>query len=256
MINGVSDEYVVAVLRPFVRGTRPVVDALRESDPFGLRDRVPDTSDEVERGLKDRILDWATTVHVPGTSAWAGMDAGERTDWWIDRVGRFTSLMAAVPGIGGALARRLPVQDMIGLGGQGLLLCAIAGEHGLRDEGDQIRLLGSVLFAREIPLHEVEPTARTDAEADAAAAELTEELTTSQRSHGRATLPAVARTLWRMGRTLWSLGRELDKRPQGRLWHRALGNIPVVGVLGNYLGERSALRRVARGAQRWMTAPP
>jgi hypothetical protein len=43
-------------------------------------------------------------------------------------------LLAVVPGIGGALARRLPVQDMLGLAGQALLLCAIAGEP----EGHQL----------------------------------------------------------------------------------------------------------------------
>jgi hypothetical protein len=88
MAEAITDRHVVAVLRPIVHGTRPLLDALRESDPFGLRERVRTTSDDVERGLTDRILDWAATVQVPGTAAWAAMDARERSDWWIGRVGR------------------------------------------------------------------------------------------------------------------------------------------------------------------------
>ncbi len=252
MAEAITDRHVVAVLRPIVRGTRPLLDALRESDPFGLRERVPTTSDDVERGLTDRVLDWAATVHVPGTAAWAAMDARERSDWWIGRVGRFTALLAAVPGIGGALARRLPVQDVLGLAGQGLLLCAIAGEHGVRTEAEQVQLLAAVLFGREVPTGVAEGSAQSDPQTDAVAAELTEDLAESQRTHGRATVPALSRTLWRIGRALWGLGQELDKRPQGRRWQRALGNLPVVGVLGNYLGERSALRRVVVEAERWL----
>ena len=252
MAEAVTDRHVVAVLRPIVRSTRPLLDALRESDPFGLRQRVPTTPDDLEHGLTDRILDWAASVHVPGTAAWAAMDARARSDWWVGRVGRFTALLAAVPGIGGALSRRLPVQDVLGLAGQALLLCAVAGEHGVRTEAEQVRLLAAVLFRREVPAAVAEGSARSDPQTDAATAELTEDLAESQRTHGRATVPALARTLWRMGRALWGLGQELDKRPQGRLWQRALGNVPVVGVLGNYLGERSALHRVVREAERWL----
>ena len=126
-------------------------------------------------------------------------------------------------------------------------MCALAGEHGVRDETEQVRILAAVLFRRQVAASAVgsDDAGVDDAAADAAAAELTEDLTTAQRSHGRATLPAIARTVWRMGRSLWGVGSEIGKRPQGRLWQRALGNVPVVGVLGNYLGERSALRRVA-----------
>ncbi|MGI9064773.1 MAG: hypothetical protein ACR2FQ_13340 [Pseudonocardiaceae bacterium] len=243
MAEAITDRQVVAALRPFVRGTRPLLDALREADPFGLRERAPSSSDDVDRTLSDRVLDWAAGVHVPGTAAWAAMDVAARADWWVGRVGRFTALVAAVPGIGGALARRLPVQDVLGLAGQGLLVCALAGEHGVRDETEQVRILAAVLFRRQVAASAV--GAGVDDAAAAAAAELTEDLTTAQHTHGRATLPAIARTVWRMGRSLWSVGSEIGKRPQGRLWQRALGNVPVVGVLGNYLGERSALRRVA-----------
>ena len=47
------------------------------------------------------------------------MDVQERTRWWVRRVGRFTTLVAAVPGFGGALVSRLPVAKTLGAAGQG-----------------------------------------------------------------------------------------------------------------------------------------
>ncbi|HVL83824.1 MAG TPA: hypothetical protein VM367_05970, partial [Pseudonocardia sp.] len=53
----IGDGAIVAVLRPFVRATRPVLDGLRESDPFGLRARTlgADVGDG-DRGRVDRLL--------------------------------------------------------------------------------------------------------------------------------------------------------------------------------------------------------
>ena len=267
--GAVTDEHVVRVLRPFVRGTRPVLDALRESDPFGLRRRMLAAeglglaaADDAERGVlasaRDKVLDWVSAVQVPGTPAWAAMSSEQRTDWWIGRVGRFTALLAAVPGIGGALADRLPVQDALGAAGQGLLLVAIAGEHGVRDEDSQIRLLASVLFDRDVDTVVATALDRgadqgvDQHEVERRSAELTAELAESQRRHGRFTLRAIAGTVWRMGRLLWGLGDELGKRPQGRWYHKLLGMLPLVGMVGDYLGERSALRRAAKAARRWI----
>ena len=66
----ISDRVIVGVLRPFVRATRPVLDALREADPFGLRSRVISTDagapqpapEETDRGVRDRVLDFLATV--------------------------------------------------------------------------------------------------------------------------------------------------------------------------------------------------
>jgi len=263
--SGVTDEHVVTVLRPFVLGTRPVLDALRESDALGLRQRMLDNAaaDDVERGVfagaRSKVLDWVSAVHVPGTPAWAAMDADQRTRWWISRVGRFTALLAAVPGIGGALSDRLPVQDALGAAGQGLLLCAIAGEYGVRDEDDQIRLLAAVLFNRNVDAALAAKVGKQGADrqdAERRGEELTQELAESQRKHGRFTLRAIASTVWRMGRLLWGLGDELGRRPQGRWYHRVLGMLPLVGMAGDYLGERSALHRVAKAGCRWLAQHP
>src|SRR5205823_2033363 len=152
-------------------------------------------------------------------------------------VGRFTVFLAAIPGLGGAITDRLPVQDTLALAGQGLLLCAIAAEHGVTSRGDRVRLLAAVLFQRDIDPALAERAADQAAE-DRQTAELTEELAESSAKHGRITIRAAGRTLWRFGRTLWALGDELDKRPQGRFYHRAIGALPVVGIAGDYFGER------------------
>lgn len=255
MAETITDRHVVQVLRPFVRSTRPLLAALRDADPFGLRERVRDPgAADVERTLKDKVLDRLAAAQLPGTHAWAEMDAHQRSRWWVRRVGRFLALIAAVPGVGGVLADRLPVGDALGAAGQGLVLCAIAGEYGLYRETEQVRLLAAVLFDRDVDpvLVEGSPVEKVDA----ASAELTAELNESQRRHGRVTLRAVAGTVWRLGRVLWSLGDELEKRPRGRLLHRALGKLPALGVLGDYLGERSALRRATYAGLQWISAHP
>lgn len=248
----VPDDDLVRVLRPFVRATRPVLDGLRDADPFGLRARVTPGAGEPtfeERSLSDRILDALASVQVPGTAAWARMDVDARAHWWIYRVGRFTTLIAAIPGLGGALARTLPVSDTVGAAGEGLLLVAIAGEHGVRDEDRLVELLASVIFRRELALGDRALTAEEDAAADARASELTGELT---ESGTRATLKKVGTAVWRLGRALWSVEDELDNRPHGRFYHEWIGMLPVVGVVGKYLGEWSGLKRAARLGRTWL----
>jgi hypothetical protein len=245
--EAIPDGAIVAILRPFVRATRPVLDGLRESDPFGLRSRA--TSDgggsAEERGLRDKVLDALAAVEVPGTAAWAAMDVPARTRWWVRRVGRFTTLIAAVPGLGGALANRLPVSKAVGAAGQGLLLVAIAGEHGVRDEDELVNLLGAVLFRRELAVSAA--TGTENAAADARAAELTGDL---GKPDTTPTMQKVARAVWRLGRALFAVDDELDKRPHGNFLHEGLGMLPVVGAVGKYLGEWSGLKKAAREAEK------
>jgi hypothetical protein len=228
---------------------------LRDSDPLGLaRKLLPgapadDEDGDLDRGFLRKLAERLETVQLPGTTRWADMTVDERTDWWVGRLGRFTALLAAVPGIGGALADRLPVQDALGAAGQGLLLCAIAIEHGVTDRAEQVRLLAAVLFDRQVSA-ELAGAKQEGEEAKAAA--LTEELDESTRKHGKVTVKAAARTLWRLGRALWAVVDELGKRPHGRFYHRMLGALPIVGMAGDYLGERSGLKRAAKAATRWI----
>ncbi|OLT15080.1 hypothetical protein BJF78_16585 [Pseudonocardia sp. CNS-139] len=244
MGEAIPDRAVVAVLRPFVRATRPVLAGLREYDPFGLRTRVP-SADDPDRGLAEKVLDALASVEVPGTAAWARMDVPARARWWVGRVGRFVTLLAAIPGLGGALAKRLPVSAVIGAAGQGMLLIAIAGEHGVHDEDELIALLGAVMFRRELTVRG--PSAADDAAADAKAAELTGDL-----ARPRPTLALVGLAVWRLGRALLAVEDELDKRPHGNVLHETMSLLPVVGAFGKYLGEWSGLKKAAREAEKWI----
>lgn len=238
MGEAITDRDVVRALRPFVRATGPLLDALRDANLLGLRDR--EVERDVDRTLVDRLWDQLASVKVPGTAAWARMDVTGRDEFWLNRVGRVVSLVAALPGLGGVLADRLPVQSALGAAGQGLLLSAIAGEHGFTSTEDRVRLLAHVLFRREV---DGLPVDRRDE--DERTAELTEGL------RGRSTFRAIGGTIWKLAKVLWKLEDELDKRPQGRLYHQALGMLPVVGVVGDYFGERSALKRVRVAAYEW-----
>lgn len=243
----IPDAAVVGLLRPFVRATRPILSALRESDPFGLRGRAGGAAGE--RSTRDKLLDALAAAPVPGTAAWARMDVAARQRWWVYRVGRFSTAVAAIPGLGGALARRLPVGATVGAAAQGMLLVAVAGEHGVTDEDHLVSLLAWVLFRRRPELGSG-PTAAEDAAADARAAEIEGDLDLATGS--RPTAAKIGSAVWRLGRALYSVEDELDKRPHGRFYHEALGMLPVVGVLGKYLGEWSGLKRAAREAQRWL----
>jgi hypothetical protein len=268
----IPDEHVVRVLRPFVAATGPVLRGLRDADPFRLgrlaRRRALEASEQprsepstptTRRGKavrtaqagRARALDRLATSKLPCTPRWQAMSPSERDEWWVNRVGRFTSLVASFPGIGGALARRLPVSDILGLGAQGLVICAIAGEHGVTDRDEQVRLLAAVLFGRD-----VDPTRHGDAhdaDVEREAGELTGTVGSAEEEHEeRGRLAALARAVWRMGRTLWALQSELDRRPQGNRFWRTLANLPVVGAVASYRSERSGLKRAARSAARWV----
>jgi hypothetical protein len=210
---------------------------------------------EVDRGLLDKVRNQLAQVKFPGSDSWARMGADDRSDWWVSRVGRLTALVASFTGLAGALGDRLPLQDMLGGAGQGLLLCAIASEHGVDDQGTRVRLLASVLFDRDI-----DPVIAAGDGDDRKDEETVEELT-SESMAGEVEEPAkgkkfgiktAAKMLWRQGRMLMAIQDELAKRPQGRFYHKALGLLPVVGMAGDYLGERSALKRAAKAGNKWL----
>jgi hypothetical protein len=252
----ITDANVAAVLRPFVRATRPLLGALSDADPFGLQARArraeaePGTDDD-ERRLHEKVLDRLAETRLPGTAAWAGMDAEERSQWWVRRVGRLTSLVAAVPGFGGVVTSRLPTTVALGAVAQGLVLCAVADEHGVHDEAEVVALLGAVLFHRDLsPTPRAALSESTDAEVDARAAELTGDLDQEKAP----TLSRVAAAVWRMGGALLAVAGELDKRPHGGRISRWMAMVPVVGVAGKYIGEWSGLKKAAKAGEQWIHA--
>jgi hypothetical protein len=255
----ITDAGIAAVLRPFVRATRPLLGALSDSDPFGLRTRAQGVNGVVDatgdRTLRDKVLDRLAESRLPGTAAWAEMDMHDRSRWWVRRVGRLTSLVAAVPGFGGLITRQLPITAALGAAAQGLVLCAIADEHGLHDEAEVVALLGAVLFRRDLS---PEPRAAladsSNAAVDARAAELTGELERVKQP----TLQRIAGAVWRMGRALLALEDELGQRPKGgrvsQFIARWVSLLPVVGVAGKYVGEWAGLKRAAKAGEEWIHA--
>ncbi|GAB2929703.1 hypothetical protein GCM10027047_27950 [Rhodococcus aerolatus] len=262
MAQAITDAHVVSVLKIVVRGSGPVLDALTHTDPFGIKGHTRDEREqltEAERralNLKDKVVRKAVdsyyAAEFPGTAAWDRMDTAQRSDWWVGRVGRFTTLVASVPGLAGAVSDRFPVQSTVGSASQALVLVAVAREHGVTDQVEQVRLLAHVLTRRDVSRELVEGTAersRADLEADGVPAEK------EGRERGSA-LVRAGKAVWRYGRVLRSILGELDKRPQGRWYHRLLGVLPVVGAGADYLGERSALKRAVRSGTDWIGRHP
>ena len=161
----------------------------------------------------------------------------ERDQWWADQVSRVAAGVAAAPRFAGKLADLLPLQNTVGTAVQAVAVLGVAGERGVEAPAERVSLLARVLLDRELPADRVEPllghtrgTYREDA------------FGAKERRTG---LVGTARTLWRTTRLLGRIDDALDARPKGKLRHRALSNLPVVGVLGGYAAEREGLRRAA-----------
>ncbi|ANZ39696.1 hypothetical protein BBK82_30280 [Lentzea guizhouensis] len=233
----VSDEHLSAVLRTFVRTASPALDAVRKSGP---RDVVADTQPPHPLSLPRRALRAVAVLRVPGTTAWTRMDTARRVRWWTGPFGRLTAAVTAIPGLGGVLANRLPVQDLLGSAAQGLIVCAIAGECGVTDTDARTRLLAAVLFDRTLPTTTAEQAAEVP-RADAGAPP----------SRGKAGLGSA---LWRLAQELRGIDSLLDSRPTGNRFHRLLSSLPLLGFLGHYLAERAGTRTIRKRALTWLTA--
>jgi len=164
----------------------------------------------------------------------------ERDAWWADRVPRVAATVSAAPRLAGKLADLLPLQNTVGTAVQSVVVLGVASEHGVEDPAARVSLLARVLLRRDIPPEQVEPLLQR------ARGTYREEALGAR--HQRGGLWGNLRTLWRVTRLLGRIDDALDDRPKGKLHHRALANLPVVGVLGGYSAEREGLRRAAAEA--------
>jgi hypothetical protein len=173
------------------------------------------------------------------------LPAEERAAWWADQVGRVAAGVSAAPRFAGKLADLLPLQNTVGSAVQALVVLGVAGEHGVTAPAERLSLLARVLLDRDLPADRVRPLlARTrGVYVDEALGE------------DRSGMGGVARSLWRAARLLGRVDDALDARPKGKLRHRALAQLPVVGVAGGYAAEREGLRRAARRADELLSAP-
>jgi hypothetical protein len=165
---------------------------------------------------------------------------GDRDAWWADSVPLVAAGVAAAPRFAGKLADVLPLQNTVGTAVQSVVVLGVASEHGIEDPAARISLLTRVLLRRDLTPERVEPLLQR-----ARGTYREEALGARER---RAGLLGNVRTLWRVARLLSRIDDALDARPKGKLHHRALANLPVVGVVGGYAAEREGLRLAAAEA--------
>ncbi|AMU58551.1 hypothetical protein BKG58_21235 [Mycobacteroides abscessus subsp. abscessus] len=230
-----SDADIADALSRAVRVINPVLTVLAQSDPFGLKERTYELG--AGEGVVDKALDALAcalnTAITPGTKAWDKLDTRGKTHWWVQRVGAVNTVFVAFPGIFGALAARLPVQDLLGFSNQAIVLVAIARELGIDDHREQVRLLAKVLCNRTL--------------GDEALVGADDQAPETPRNWSPF---ALARTLWHLAGILRAIGDELEKRPQPKPIFRYLGMLPAVGSVAGYIGEYGALRRAASAGER------
>jgi hypothetical protein len=171
------------------------------------------------------------------------MPQHERDQWWADRVSRVAAGVAAAPRFAGKLADLLPLQNTVGTTVQSMVVLGVAGERGLDDPAERVSLLVRVLLDRKLPADQVRPLL-THAKG-----------TYRGEAFGAAGERGAVRTVWRAARLLSRIDDALDARPKGKLRHRALSNLPVVGVVGGYAAEREGLRRAAALAAAALSEP-
>jgi hypothetical protein len=197
---------------------------------------VVDVLRRVDRGLTPLVSRLGRPPQLP---------PDQRAAWWAHSVGRVVAGVSAAPRFAGKLADLLPLQNTVGSAVQALVVLGVAGEHGLADPAARVSLMSSVLLGRDLPADRVQPLLRRERGVyldDALGAD-------------RSGVDGVARSLWRAARLLSRIDDALDLRPKGKLRHRALAQLPVVGVVGGYAAEREGLRRAARKAEELLSAP-
>ncbi|MBB2899949.1 hypothetical protein FHR75_000737 [Kineococcus radiotolerans] len=216
---------------------------------LGLDDDPPPTAPFPARVL-DALRDRALGEVTPASPEWDRQPLARRVDWWVTRIGISAGLAAAAPRFAGAVADRVPLQAALGASAAGLAVCATAREHGRTEPAQWVPLLAKVLFDRDLPVAAAPVPDPAQAER-----ELAEEPDPAPED-GRggpgpvATLgrgaQRAARTVWRLARTFRGVPDLLDERPRGGLLTRAIGKLPVVGVAGGWLDERSGIRKASR----------
>jgi hypothetical protein len=193
---------------------------------------APPISDAVIVDVLRRV-DRLTTPLVRRLGRPPELPQAERERWWADRVTRVAAGVSAVPRFAGKLADLLPLQNAVGSAVQALVIGGVAREHGVEDQAERVSLLARVLLDRDLPADRVRPLL------DRAAGAYADEVLGDDEAR------SVVRTVWRVARLLGRVDDTLDARPKGRLWHRTLSNLPVVGAVGGYAAEREGLRRAA-----------
>ena len=137
-------------------------------------------------------------------------------------------VLTGLTGLGGRLAAA--AQDAVSTAVQCSLVLALCEAAGVHDLRERVRVLAATVLDSRLPEDwqprgsEGEPAGEDDAD-------------------------GARRRLVELGRQVWSVRRVTRGHREGRLWHRGLAMVPVVGAAGLLLGERHALAEVAARAQ-------
>nr|WP_223205258.1 hypothetical protein [Gordonia jinghuaiqii] len=233
-----SDQQLAGVLDNAVGVINPVLDALAERDPLGLKSHTFHDDDHSGSPLAQaqhaasKLLDVADW---PGTKGWTERSIDKRASWWVTRIGTLNTGVVAFPGVFGVWAKRLPITPYLGFANQAMVLVAIAREYDVTDRGRQVQLLASVLCGRDISPPDI-------------AGESAPQLPADPKDREK----SLFRAIWDAAKLLRAVDDEFEKRPQPMVLFRMLGYIPIVGAPATYLGERLALSRAAKAGQAWL----
>jgi hypothetical protein len=121
----------------------------------------------------------------------------------------------------------------------GLVVCAVAREHGVRNPADWVPLLGRVLFDRELGRPQAAQVVAPPRSATAPDA---------------GPLRKLGGALWRLTQVVWEAQSVFDERPRGAWLWRTLGKIPIVGLPAGILDESGAVAQAARRTEELLAA--
>ena len=279
MAPAITDQRLVAVLAAYESGVDRVLSQIRdEPRPVESADEPPDRSAlrplrrplaavkvaarQASGRVLDPVLDRLRGTHYPGSPGWAAQPPQRRAEWWVERISTWAAGPAALPWVAGKLSDRLPLKDALSAAAQGLVVCAVCREYGVEDSTDRISLLAEVLTGRRIDPETVAalrplPGAPGASDVQALVAAPNGAAVPAIDEESRSVPPTERGVARRAGHALWTLARTvrevpglLDGRQRGHLAARALGALPVVGVVGGYLAEHSGLQRAGALTER------
>ncbi|HYJ75366.1 MAG TPA: hypothetical protein VEV65_07175 [Kineosporiaceae bacterium] len=220
-----TDAVLTAVLARFA-----AVASLALKDPGGWMGSGDDRPDPLPVQALQRARLLLTGKLHPGAPGWDELPVERRDSWWVRRIQAVAAPIAATPRVFGVLADRVPVQGAFGTAVAGLVVCAVAREHGVRDPAEWVPLLGRVLFERELgrpqPIQMVPPPDQAPP------------------PHA-GPLRKLGGALWRLTQVIWEAQSLFDERPRGAWFWRTLGKVPIVGLPAGVLDERGAVARAA-----------
>jgi hypothetical protein len=215
-----------------------------EGRAFAVRQRCsPPTVDRMAPPISDAVVvdvlrrvDQLSGPLVRKLGRPPAMPRAERSEWWAEQASTVAAGLSAAPRFLGKVADLLPLQNTVGTAVQALVVLGVAAEHGVQEPAERISLLACVLLERDLSPEQVVPLLQPSK------GTYVEEALGAKGERG------AVRTLWRTARLLSRIDDALDARPKGRLHHRLLSNLPVVGVAGGYAAEREGLKRAAAKA--------